>query len=176
MKRIIILFFISLILISCSNKDTNQDVNYITSNNTSTSNSTKKNTEGAYAFVYDGVKIGVDYEAKEIIDRLGEPINYFEAPSLTSQGVDKTYYYDGFKITSYSENNIDYIANIVLVSNAVSTLEGISIGSDIMQVINAYGNDYTKQSIQYVYTKGNTELHFIVDEEQVISIKYMPAK
>ena len=54
---------------------------------------------------------------------LGEPMHYFEAPSCAFEGMDKIYSYSGFEFTTYTKDNVDYIASIVFLDDTVTTRE-----------------------------------------------------
>ena len=179
MKKIIILFILALTLVGCSNNNSENSSENKSGNNSETS-STNGNSNGDsksdavdnYVFIYSGITIAVEDEAKEILEQLGEPMEYFEAPSCAYQGLDKTYYYNGFEITTYTDNDTDYIANVLLVDDSVTTREGIYIGSSVDEVVNKYGSDYETSVNQYVYTLGETGLQFIFEGDVVISIMY----
>ena len=175
LKKLLIIFFMIFILVGC-NKDTGED--FYEPN--ISGNAKQKDGQDAqgnkYTFVYDGTTIRVDDKASKILEQLGKPMEYFEAPSCAYQGMDKTYYYSGFEITTYTQDNIDYIANIVLADDTVSTKEGLQIGDDVSKVIDTYGREYKENIGQYIYTEGDSNLQFIIEKEQVKSISYMKAE
>ena len=171
MKKIIILFILALTLVGCSSNGTGNSPGISSTNKNSNSHANTDSTYN-YVFKYGGISIGIDDEAEEILEQLGEPMEYFEAPSCAYQGVDKTYYYNGFEITTYTDNNTDYIANVLLVDDSVTTQEGIYIGSSLDEVVNEYGLEYEASINQYVYTISETQLQFIFEDDVVISIMY----
>ncbi len=128
--------------------------------------------EQDYVFEYNGITINLNSNAEPIIKELGEPMEYFEAESCAFQGLDKTYYYNGFELTTYPNGDDDYISSIYFRDDSVSTPEGIYIGSSAEDVLEAYGNEYTGGENTYIYTKGDTSLTFIVENGEVVSITY----
>ena len=183
-KKIIIMLVLALLLVACSEDGTVSDnVNkQKTSENSNDNNADSKNkdsknededVEGNFAFKSSDVVITIDDEAEVILNKLGEPMKYFEAPSCAYQGLDKTYYYNGFEVTTYTDKGKDYIANILLVDDSVTTDEGIYIGSSKDDVVNAYGSEYVESTGQYSYSKGDSELQFIFENNLVISILYI---
>src|SRR5690554_1502967 len=132
MKRILVLFILSLTLVGCSSTNSGNDLG-VSSNNKATRGEASKDLADNFVFEYNGISIAIDDEAEAILEELGEPMEYFEAPSCAYQGLDKTYYYNGFEITTYTQDDTDYIANVVLVDDSVTTKEGIHIGSSIDQ-------------------------------------------
>ena len=128
-------------------------------------------TDG-YVFKYNGVEVVVDAEADAIIDKLGEPASYFEADSCAFQGKDKTYGYGSFEITTYEENGKDYISTILLKDDTVATVEGLTIGQSIDDMVNAYSDGYDANTGMYTYKKGNMKLIVIMEDDSIKSIEY----
>lgn len=135
-------------------------------------NSSGKEPSG-FAFEHNGVKIYMNTDAEPIINALGEPLHYFEAESCAFKGLDKTYTYAGFEITTYPMDGKDYISSVYLMDDTVSTPEGIYIGSSVDDMITAYGNDYTESSGSYTYIKDDSKLQFIVKNGEIASITYL---
>lgn len=172
-----ILMLVAIIFAGCG-KDAGE-------NNPSTSPSTPVASEptptpvsevkSKYYFEYNGVKIYMNDEAEPILDKLGEPpFGTFESPSCAFQGMDRTYYYNGFELYTYTEGDDDteYVFTVKLMSDAVSTSEGVSIGDKAEKVIEKYGSDYKEASGQYVYTDQNGKLSFKIQSGEVAAIEY----
>lgn len=182
MKKIILFICVSVLLlglVGCGKKDNTADAK--DSKNQTTQDSKESNEEqnkeetvaSGYAFEYNGVTMYVNTDAEPVVNALGEPLNYFEAESCAFKGLDKTYTYSGFEITTYPLNGKDYISSIYLTDDSVSTPEGIYIGSTVDDMIAAYGNDYTESSGSYTYIKDNSKLQFIASDNEIISITYL---
>ena len=129
-------------------------------------------TKDVYFFKVNGTEIRSNAEAAPIIEALGDPLEYFESESCAFHGLDKIYTYGGFRIYTYPVDEVDYIQNVELVDDSVSTQEGIYIGSSADDVKKAYGESDEVINAEWVYTKGDSTLHFIFTDEKVVSIEY----
>lgn len=170
---------LALFLVGCSDnvEDTakvdKDKITVVTKDTDSKNNdNSTKDVEKNFAFTINNITITIGDEAEDIIDELGKPKDCFESSSVTYQGV-KTYCYNGFEVTTYIDKGIEYIASVLLVDNSVTTDEGIYIGSNLKDVINAYGNNYLESTGQYSYTKGDSELQFSHNDDKVVSILYI---
>lgn len=135
--------------------------------------SRKETPEEGFIFEYNGVEIPLHAKAAPIIEDLGEAKDYFEAESCAFQGLDKTYYYSGFELTTYpKDKDTDCISVIYFNDDSVSTKEGIYIGSSEADVVEAYGNEYEGGEGSYSYTRGDNSLMFIIEDGIVTSITY----
>lgn len=129
----------------------------------------------AYQFVTgSGASIAVNANMADVLAAIGEPQSYFEAESCAFVGMDKTYTYAGFTITTRPEEDQDLINSILLTDDSVTTAEGIYIGSSLADVIAAYGEVEAVGTL-LSYTKGDCSLNFILDGDTVFSIEYLPA-
>ena len=130
-------------------------------------------TLSGYVFSYNNIDFTVDMKADDVITALGEPTSYYEVPSCAFEGMEKIYDYTSFEITTYETDDVDYIANIYLKDDLVTTPEGISLYMTSADLTNAYGDNYTASEGQYVFTKDNTKLMVIVNSDsEIISIQY----
>ena len=141
-------------------------------NGSNSSDGEDSNTPSVYAFTSGDVTITMNAPAAELVEALGEPINYFENPSCAFQGTDRIYTYDGFQITTYPLNDTDYISSVMLTSDAVSTAEGLEIGGSKEDMIAAYGEDYAEETGQFTYTKGDSQLVILIENDLITSIEY----
>lgn len=125
-------------------------------------------------FTYDlkGVTVAMNENMEPLVKKLGDADNYFESDSCAFQGKDKVYTYGSVKITTYPKDNKDYVYTIELLDDTVSTLEGISIGSDKKAVEEKYGDASDSTETSYIYKKGDSQLSFIFDGDNVSSIVY----
>lgn len=124
-----------------------------------------------YVFVYQGVMVAVDSDVAEAVTALGEPLSYFEAASCAFNGLDKMYTYSGFEIETYPTDNKDFVSNIRLKDDSVSTVEGLCIGDSFEKVQQTYGEG-TEENGMVVYEKDGMKLCFIIKEDAVASIEY----
>ena len=128
--------------------------------------------EENFSFTYNGTKITLGTEAAPIIDALGEPRSYTEEPSCAFDGMDKTYYYGSFYLSTYPMDGKDYVYNLWFADDGVATDEGIRIGSTQSQVEDAYGKDCFNGTNIFVMPKGQSKLVILIEDGKVSSIRY----
>ena len=116
--------------------------------------------------------ITLSAEAAPIIDALGEPRSYTEEPSCAFDGMDKTYYYGSFYISTYPLDGKDYIYNLWFADDGVATDEGIRIGSSQSQVEDTYGKECFNGTNSFVMTKGQSRLVILIEDDTVSCIRY----
>lgn len=133
------------------------------------------NETPVYAFVLGDKRVDVNEDMTLALADLGEPLSYFEAESCAFDGLDKTYTYSGFIITTRPEGEKDYIQSILLTDDSVTTAKGIYIGSTRDEVIASYGETDDALPTLLSYTSAGTTLNFILDGDTVVSIEYLPA-
>lgn len=125
-----------------------------------------------FVFNYDGMDIAVDSDASVVVDKLGEPKEYFESPSCAAEGIGKLYTYDDFEIQTYPDGDKDLILYVMLRTDNVATAEGIDLSSSKDDIIAAYGEPSSEASGSMTYEKDGTKLVFIFDGDSLISIEY----
>lgn len=142
------------------------------SQNTNTTGGDAQDT-AAFVFTNNGVEVKMNAEADPIVKALGEPVSTYDAPSCAFQGTDYIYTYDGFQINTYPLNDVNYVSSVVLISDAVSTPEGLEIGGTMEDMIAAYGEDYTEEYGMYTYTRGDSQLAVLIGDGAITSIEYL---
>ena len=140
----------------------------------STSSSSQGNGSERFEFLSGSTAISIDQDMADVLAALGEAQSYFEAASCAFDGLDKTYTYPGFVITTRPEDTGDFVNSILLTDDSVTTAEGIYIGSTKDDVIAAYGESSGTEGVMN-YTRGNTTLNIILKDGVVASIEYIPA-
>lgn len=128
--------------------------------------------EENFYFTYNGTKITLGAEAAPIIDALGEPRSYTEEPSCAFDGMDKTYYYGSFYLSTYPMEDKDYVYNLWFADDGLATDEGIRIGSSRSQVEDAYGKECFNGTNSFMLTKGQSKLVILIEDGKVSSIRY----
>jgi hypothetical protein len=170
-----------MLLIGCSKEDTPDDIGLPDDepvsgqdSKTDDTGSTEDVTDPGYVFEYNGVTIQMNTDVKPVLEALGEPQQYFEAESCAFKGLDKTWYYSGFELTTYpKDDKTDYISSVYFSDDSVSTPEGIYIGSTVEDMIAAYGENYKGGNNSYTYEKGESSIIFIAEEGEVTAITYL---
>jgi hypothetical protein len=180
MKRISLILIIAVCLVGCSKgKGLTQEQLGLQEGRASASErsgQTVNKEDGSkgmgYAFLYREVTIPMNADAAPIIEALGEPVDYFEAASCAFQGLDKIYYYQGFELGTYPNEDKDYVSYVNLLDDTVETDQGISLGASLSEVKAAYGEDYSVEGNAYIYRQEDTKLTFFIEEDEVIQITY----
>lgn len=125
-----------------------------------------------YALVYNGVAIEIDADAAPIVEQLGEPDAYFEAPSCAFEGIDKIYTYGSMELDTYPMQQKDYVSAIVFKDDIITTTEGIGIGDTVEKMESVYGTGWTDAGGMAVYEKDGMKLCFILEGDNIISVEY----
>lgn len=178
MRRIILFIIVSILLVACGTKDnsvnTKDDTNNLSENENLKENQVNQNKEpSGYAFEHKGVTIYMNTDVEPVLNELGEHLHYFEAESCAFRGLDKTYTYMGFEITTYPLDGKDFILAIDLKDDTVSTPEGIYLGSTVDEMIATYGQAHEESSGSYTYVKDDSKLQFITMNDEIIGITYL---
>lgn len=145
----------------------------IKDNDENTGGNVDERAEDGYVFEVDGITIALNAKASSILEKLGEPMDYFEAKSCAFQGLDKIYTYSGFEMHTYEIDGVDHVLAVMFLDDSVSTKEGIYLSSDFDHVLQAYGDEYTQEQNVYTYELGKSKLSFMIEDDEVVSIEYM---
>jgi len=132
---------------------------------------------GVFSFRLGDVIIEMDESISHVIERIGEPIDVFEAPSCAFEGMDRIYVYPGgVQLYTYEKGGSDHIHTIAIVDDtdiSIRTIEGgVRMGSSLQDVLEAYGTDFELDSGMYTFTRGLTVLEFLVVDDIVELITY----
>ena len=127
-------------------------------------------TEQKYSFSYNNMEFVLgDVFTRE---KFGTEIEYSEVASCAFEGLDKTFKYEHYEITTYPDGEDDRIYSIYLLDDTVPTKEGVKITDDVSKMTEIYGNDYTQQGESYLYSKNNTTIQFYTSNGVIIGIEY----
>lgn len=123
-----------------------------------------------FTLVYQGVNLlpGTEFKASS----LTEEAVYSEIESCAFEGMDKIYTYADFEITTSDINEKEAIYSVYFLTDNISTTEGIKITDEKNQMLEKYGNPDSNLDNQYVYSKDQTELYFIIENDIITSIEY----
>lgn len=131
-----------------------------------------QNNDDGYKFIYQGIEIKIDAKAAAIVEQLGEPLSYFEAPSCAFNGIDKMYTYSGFELDTYPDNDCDYVSAVLFKDDSIATPEGVSIGDTIEKMRQVYGEYSSEDQNLAIYPNGNMKLCFVLENGVITSIEY----
>ncbi len=132
----------------------------------------EKSSYKGYVFRSGDVVIEMDADAAPVLEKLGEPNSYFEAPSCAFEGVDKMYTYGSFELDTYPTGDKDFISAVIFKDDSITTPEGIGIGDSREKLTEAYGGEGTEELGMTVYRKDDMKLCFIFQEDSIASIEY----
>lgn len=168
MKKIISLALVlcMVFMFAACGSDTSSDKNADTNVNANA------NTEAAHSFTVNGNKIEMGKDATDVLAALGEPKSKTEEASCAFEGLDKTYFYGSYYITTFPNGEKENFFSAWFVDDSVTTEEGIYIGVSKQEVEDAYGADTFNGSNAYVITKGQSQLTVILKDDVVSSITY----
>lgn len=128
--------------------------------------------EEKLSFTNNGIQILIGGEAAPILEALGEPTGYTEEPSCAFDGMNKTYFFGSFYLSTYPLEGKDYIYNLWFKDEGAATEEGIRIGNSRNEVEKVYGRETLDGINRYVLTKGQTRLIILIDDEKVSGVRY----
>lgn len=130
-------------------------------------------TGAGYSFEVKGTAVTPGMKQDDLLAALGEADNTFEAPSCAGEGTDYTYTYGSVEITTVpNSQGVNEVSAIILKDDLASTPEGVSLFMSLEDMVAAYGDGYTQSGSAYNYVKGNVQLQFIVENDEITSIQY----
>lgn len=125
-----------------------------------------------FLFEADDLTVAADAFMAPILEKLGEPLRYFEAASCAFNGLDKNYIYAHYEIDTYPASDGDRVMAIYLMDDLVTTREGLRIGDSKAEMERLYGADYTVNGSECIYEKGGMSLKIQVKNDAVTYITY----
>lgn len=175
MKRIIAGILVSLCLV-LSLAGCGGETKVITGSSAAKGSSAAAASGGEYVFKAKDVEIHINSEAKAVLDKLGKPLSTFESPSCAFGDLDVYNTYAGFEVNTFQEKKTDYVKEVILKDDSVSTPEGISIGEAADKVEKTYGAPTEKSDTKLVYTKEKMKLIFVLKSGKVDEIQYVTVR
>lgn len=130
----------------------------------------QKEGNGAFGFMYEGVTLipGEVFEPSV----LGEYSQVSEVPSCAFDGNDRVYNYGMFELTAYIDEDKERIYSIYFIDPNLPTTEGLCMGDTVEDMKSLYGEDYEMVGTAYDYTRGNTVLSIVTQNDVVVGIEY----
>ncbi|MDI9475374.1 MAG: hypothetical protein WBI21_01575 [Natronincolaceae bacterium] len=177
MKKTCLLLVLILLLTGCGGKEnTSGDLDNNKNNGMQVDlpkKPEKKEEPKGYVFEYNDTVIAMNEKAAPILEKLGEPMEYFEAESCAFEGLDKIYTYSGFELHTYEMKGTDYVASVMFLDDSVSTKKGIYLYCNLDDVLSMYGDDYAKDLGLYTYELDKSKISFLIENDKVVSIEYI---
>lgn len=130
----------------------------------------QKEEKGAFSFLYEGVTLipGQTFDSSV----LGGYSGVSEVPSCAFDGNDRVYNYEKFELTAYIEENGEHIYSIYFIDPNLPTTEGLCLGDSVDDMKAFYGEDCETNGTSCNYTRGNTVLSIIIQNDIVVGIEY----
>ena len=173
MKKLLCLLLSLMLLVSlaaCGGAPANETPDTTPETNVDTEIDEVNAPEKGFAFTIGEVALtpgeAFDPEA------LPEADSTFEIESCAGQGTDTVYSYPEAEVTVFDDGNKGVIYSIYVLDPNAATPEGLYLGDDMSQAESLYGTDYTEEDTELVYTKGNTQLRLLVEDDAVTAIEY----
>lgn len=177
MKKNILILTVALscVLCACGGGSTKKIEGEVNTANEQTQETEKAEESAAahkgYTYISNDVVVEIDADAAAVVEQLGEPLSYFEAPSCAFEGIDKIYTYNSFEIETYPMDGKDFISMVTFKDDSITTPEGVGIGDSVDKVKEVYG-DCAEEGGMMVYEKDDMKLCFIVKDGAVVSVEY----
>lgn len=130
-----------------------------------------KEETNTFEMVYNGADItpGKEFEA----NKMTEQAIISEIPSCAFDGIDKVYTYENLEVIAANVDGKETVYSIYFINDVPETKEGIKIAGSKEEMIQKYGEEYeTGIGNKYIYTKGNVELSFTIENEVITGIEY----
>lgn len=126
-----------------------------------------------FTFDFKTTTIAMNMLAAPVIEALGEPRTYTEAASCAFEGLDKTYYYGGFYLTTYPDGDNDRVYQLWFADDSVETRQGIRIGSSLAEVQEGCPNAEWSGDTLCKLRGEKTVLTIMLEGGYVTSVQYM---
>jgi hypothetical protein len=123
-----------------------------------------------FPFEAYGLEVWVGKPASGILAAFPEPDDIFESPSCAFEGVDITYFYPGFELTTYPFNGEEHFLSVMLTDDSVRTPEGVTLGGTYADMAGGYNGGYDQNGNQYTYTNGKGKLVVTIREGFITGI------
>ncbi len=118
---------------------------------------------------YQGTRITIQAPAAPVLEALGEAKTCTQEPSCAFEGMDKTYFYGSFYLTTYPAQDGERILGLWFADDGIATDEGITIGSRREEVEQAYGA-FTGDSCQI--SGEEAALTVMLEGDAVTGVRY----
>ncbi len=127
--------------------------------------------EQPHSFSYQGTVITLNTDAAPVLTALGEAKHVTQQPSCASDGIDKTYDYGSFFLTTCPLEGKEIIYTFWFIDDSVTTAEGIHIGSTQEAALKAYG-ETAFDGKAFTILQGGSRLIILITNGAVSSIQY----
>ncbi len=124
-----------------------------------------------FYFEYEGVVImpgeAFDASALPAADSL------YTVASCAIEGDDNVYNYTTFEVTAFDDGSGEVVYSVYFIDPNITTPQGLALGDSLSLVEELYGTNYVEDGTAIVYTREDTQLSIILQDEIVVSIEYL---
>lgn len=118
------------------------------------------------------IKLGEDFLPN--VDKVGKLTDKLEGQACLESGKDINYYYDGFNVCTMTKDDKQLIYNVDVTKEGYKDAKGIEIGkSTEAELFEAYGTPAENEKLRRVYTAGNYNIIFYVENNIVTEIELL---
>ena len=175
MKKIIILLLVALLLTACTaTPKSNPDLQITratepdgTEEVPETTVETIQEELDVFYFQVGDVKVipGTLFDATKIPYE-----DIYEIPSCAGEGTDKVYMGSSYDITAFHDGKSEVTYCVTFVTPDAQTPEGLCLGDEMAKAATLYGQ-YEQNGTAWVFTRGNTQLWVIGENDVIVSIE-----
>ena len=127
----------------------------------------------SYSAIYGDVEIALGADATKVLDRLGEPKSKNEIGDCGGLGSQVRYDFSSFILYVLEADGTDTVDQITFKDDLVETSKGITVGSSVSDLKDAYGEPSETRGSSLIYRDGNKQLTVKTDSDKVTSIDMM---
>ena len=173
MKKIIPLLLVALLLTACGTAPQGNPDMQITRGTEPagteevTTTATESTEEEVFSFVIGDVTVipGAPFDATKV-----SYDDVYEVPSCAGEGTDKVYMTESFEITAFHDGKSEITYCVTFVSPEAQTPEGLCLGDEMAKAATLYGQ-YEEDGNAWIFTRGNTQLWVIGENDVITSIE-----
>jgi len=124
-------------------------------------------------YIYDHPKtqIRMHDDAAPVLEALGEPLSSTEQASCAFDGLEITYCFGSFYMSTYPDGDIERIYSLWFADDSAATAEGLRIGDPVETLETLYGISYRGE--KEITLEGTTgKLKILLSDNMVTSIQY----
>lgn len=131
-----------------------------------------ENYDIGFTLEFAGFTIHMNQNMDEVKAGIGEPLGVLVVPSCAFDGDDRIYSYPGFQIYTYPVGDKDLVHTINISDDSIVLTGGIFLGSRWDDVKAVFGTDYERDINMHTFTRGNTTLAFLVEDDIITTIVF----
>ena len=167
-----VLFILLFVLLTACDSETGTQPQSDTDSGSVSGSVTGRQSAG-YIFQFGDTEIAVDAPMAPLLEKLPAYRNKFVSQSCVFESVETIYYYSGFQITTYvDEEGTERIYSIYLEDDSVQTPEGVCVGSLAEEAESIYGTPSDTADQLLSFQKDHMVLSFVIKDGTVASVSY----